>query len=508
MGKIKGRIRERELNHHRHRFTQKAASGSFLSFAARVITFFLLLGCLTACTTPTASRISPPALPHPGSLTYPPLQLHFPKAERKQLKNGMVVYLLPDHEIPIVDVTALIRTGSVYEPQDQVGVAHLTGVVMRTGGTTSLSADQLDEELEFHSIYLGTDINRESGTASLSVLTKDLDKGLGLFFDVLRNPAFSQEKVNLAKDKLIESIRRKNDSPQDIAFREFRKLLYQGDPRGNEPTIEGVKKLTRQDLVNIHERFFHPDNMIVGISGDFCPEEIMEKLEDLTAEWPALPAPVPPAPIPPGRTVKSVNYIVKKIPQSIIVTGGYSVPQNHPDYFAFLILNHLLGGDGFNSYLTEEIRSNRGLAYSVGSFYTGNIDYGVSGAYCFTNSSTTILATHLIYQILEKMKAGEISPQKLQWAKDSILNKFVFSFSSSEGIVSQLITLEYRGLPSDYLDRYQDLIRAVTMEDLQRVARTYLKPEDNILLVLGDDEHFEQPLNQFGFVNMVNIENY
>lgn len=474
-----------------------------------------MLGCLTACTplatktsslTPTSASTS--TLPDPGSLKYPPLQLHFPKAERKQLKNGLVVYLLPDHEIPIVNVSTLIRTGYVYEPPDKVGLAQMTGDVMRTGGTTSLSADQLDEELEFHSIYLGTAIDREAGTASLSVLTKDLDKGLRLFFDVLRHPAFDQEKLNQARDKKIEAIRRKNDSPQGVAFREFKKLLYRGDPRGNEATIEGTKKLTRQDLVQFHERYFHPDNMIMGISGDFSPDEIMKSLEQLTQGWAGLPKAVPPAPIPSGHTVKSVNYISKKLPQSIIIIGGFSVPQNHPDYFAFLILNHLLGGDGFNSYLAEEIRTKRGLAYSVGSFYTGYINYGASGAYCFTNSSSTVLATNLMYQILEKVKSGEISPQKLQWAKDSILNQFVFSFSSSEGIVRQLISLEYNGLPADYLDKYQENIRKVTFEDVRRVAKTYLQPQNDILLVLGDDEDFEQPLNQFGFVNTVNIENY
>lgn len=467
------------------------------------------LACLMACTpslSPTGALTS--TLPPPRSLKYPPLQFQLPKAERRQLKNGLIVYLLPDHEIPIVNVTALIRTGSVYEPSDKVGVAQLTAEVMRTGGTSSLSAEELDEELEFHSIHLGTMIDRESGTASLSVLTKDLDKGLGLFFDVIRHPAFSQEKVNLAKDKKIESIRRKNDSPQDIAFREFRKILYRGDPRSNEATIEGIQKLTRQDLVNFHERYFHPDNTIMGICGDFQPEEIMEKLEKLTAGWAALSAPVPPPPVPSGKTPKSINYISRKLPQSIIITGGFSVPQNHPDHFAFLILDHLLGGNGFNSYLSEEIRSRRGLAYSVGSFYNGYINYGASGTYCFTNSSSTILAITLTYQILEKVKSGQISPDKLQWAKDSILNQFVFSFTSSDGIVSQLIALEYHGLPRDYLDRFQDNIRKVSLEDVQRVARDYLQPDNNILLVLGDDESFEQPLSQFGFVNMVDVEHY
>ena len=467
----------------------------------------ILLFGLTACA-PISQKTST-TLPDPRSLHYPPLQFHFPEVERRQLKNGMVVYLLPDHEIPIVNVSALIRTGSIYEPEDKIGLAGLTGEVMRTGGTKSFSADKLDEELEFHSIHLDTSIDRESGKASLSVLTKDLDKGLELFFEVIKNPVFHPDKVELAKEKKIEKIRRKNDSPQRIAFREFRKLLYKGDPRGNEATIAGVQKLTREDMAEFHERYFHPDNMILGLSGDFQKEEIIAKLEQLAAGWAPLPEPVPPASVPRRPEVKSINHIAKNIPQSIIVLGGFSLPKGHPDYFAFSILNDILGGSGFNSYLTEEIRSDRGLAYSVGSFYSGYKDYGVFGAYCFTGSSHTYQASFLMYQIIERVKSGGISAQKLQWAKDSILNQFVFSFSSSHGLVGQMISLEYDDLPRDYLDTYRENIKNVGMEDVQRVARDYLKPEKYILLVLGDEEMFDQPLAQFGGpLNRINIENY
>ncbi len=480
---------------------------AFLKFFVMFIIGQIVSLGLIACA-PISLKTST-TLPDPRNLRYPSLQCNFPKVERRQLKNGMIVYLLPDHEIPIVNVSVIIRTGSIYEPSDKVGLAGLTGEVMRTGGTKSFSADKLDEELEFHSIHLNTSIGRESGRASLSVLTKDLDKGLGFFFEVIKNPVFHSEKVELAKEKRIEKIRRKNDSPQKIAFREFRKLLYKGDPRGNEATIAGTQKLTRKDMVWFHERYFHPDNMILGLSGDFQKEEMMAKLEKLAAGWSPLPEPLPPAPVPQRPDVKSINFIAKKIPQSIIVLGGFSIPKNHQDYFAFSILNDILGGSGFNSYLTEEIRSDRGLAYSVGSFYTGYNDYGVFGAYCFTGSSNTYVATSLMYRIIEQVKSGGISPQKLQWAKDSILNQFVFSFSSSHGLVGQMISLEYDGLPRDYLDTYRENISKVVMEDIQRVARDYLKPEKYILLVLGNEESFDQPLTQFGGpLNRINIENY
>jgi len=502
---IKQKAREwKQPIHGPKRVKRNRASLKFLVML--IIGQMLSIG-LIACA-PVSLKTSN-TLPDPRNLLYPSLQFNFPKVERRQLKNGMVVYLLPDHEIPIVNVSVLCRTGSIYEPSDKVGLAGLTGEVMRTGGTKSFSAEKLDEELAFHSINLNTSIGRESGSASLSLLTKDLDKGLALFFEVIKNPVFHPEKVELAKEKKIEKIRRKNDSPQKIAFREFRKLLYKGDPRGNEATIAGVQKLTREDMVWFHERYFHPDNMIFGLSGDFQKEEMIAKLEKLTAEWAPLPEPLPPAPVPQRSEVKSINLIAKKIPQSIIVLGGFSLPKGHPDYFTFSILNDILGGSGFNSYLTEEIRSDRGLAYSVGSFYSDYKDYGVFGAYCFTGSSNTYVATSLMYRIIEQVKSGRISSQKLQWAKDSILNQFVFSFSSSHGLVGQMLSLEYNGLPRDYLDTYRENISKVNLADVQRVAGEYLKPEKYILLVLGDEENFDQPVTGFGGpVKRINIENY
>ncbi|MGA1873988.1 MAG: M16 family metallopeptidase [bacterium] len=470
------------------------------------VTMGMMSVFLSGCTS-LPSKIPSP-LPDPRHLQYRPLELHLPKVERKKLKNNMVLYLLPDHEIPIINISVLIRTGSIYEPSDKIGLGELTGEVMRTGGTASLSPAELDEELEFHSIHVSTSIGRDSGQASLSVLTKDVDRGMELFFDVLRNPAFQLDKVDLAKQKKTEEIRRKNDSPQNIAFREFRKILYKGDPRGNEAHIEDIQKLTREDMIWFHGRYFHPDNLILGISGDFLKEEIIEKLEKLTAGWEPLPKPVPQPPVPRGPASKTVNFISKQIPQSIILMGGMAPAKSHPDYFAFSVLNDILGGGGFNSYLAEEIRSDRGLAYSVGSFHTGYKDYGVFGAYCFTGSSHTHLVTSLMYQILNRVKLGQITSEKLQWAKDSILNQFVFSFSSSDGLVGQLMSLEYHDLPRDYLDTFQENIRKVSLADVQRVAGNYLEPEKYILLVLGNDDHFDQSLTQFGPINVINIENY
>ena len=195
-------------------------------------------------------------LKDPNDLVYNPLDFPFPRAELVRLSCGMEVFLLEDHELPLLNLVALIRTGSVYEPGDKTGLASLTGVVMRTGGTRFLSGDEINKRLEYIAASVETSIGREVGTATLSVLKKDMDTGLDIFAEVLRYPVFSREKIDLAKKKEIEAIRRRNDSPQSIAFREFRRALFDNGPRGRFPTVKTIDNVSREDMVAFHRKYF------------------------------------------------------------------------------------------------------------------------------------------------------------------------------------------------------------------------------------------------------------
>ena len=238
----------------------------------------LIVAVLVFC---VLGSCAPALLKHPVELSYEPLEFPFPQAEQVTLSNGIELYLLEDKELPLVNLVALVRTGSVYEPPDKAGLASLTGTVMRTGGTGSMSGNEINEKLEFIAGSVETSIDREVGSASLSVLKKDLDMGLAIFADVLIQPAFSPDKVELAKQKKVEAIRRQNDDPQGIAFREFRRMLFDNGPRGRVPTLETVASISRDDMVAFHREYFHPNNIIMGVSGDFERDEIIKKLETL-----------------------------------------------------------------------------------------------------------------------------------------------------------------------------------------------------------------------------------
>ncbi len=324
----------------------------------------------------------------------------------------------------------------------------------------------------------------------------------------MMNPGFDPDQVDLAKKGEVEAIRRSNDSPEEIAYREFRKALYRGNPRGEEPSLESIEKIQRFDLTAFCRKFFQPNNLILGVSGDFKKKEMVEELEKAFRGWSRALIELPFVPPPSPQDAKSIYYAAKDLPQSTLLLGHLSLALGHPDYFAFQVLNFILGGGGFNSRLTREIRSNQGLAYAVGSFHRGRTGYGVFGAFCQTKSKSTHKVISLLYEIIEDLKKNPPGPNDLDFAKKALINQFIFSFTSSAAVVQQQMRLEYDGLPNDFLERYQERVAAVTLEDLSRVAREHLKPEKSILMVVGKEEDFDQPLSSLGAVQRIKLEKY
>ena len=445
---------------------------------------------------------------HPREMSFPPLSFVPPKATRTVLSSGMILYLLEDPELPLINISALIRTGSIYDPPDKVGLAQLTANLLRTGGTSERTPQAINEELESMAAQIEFFMNRESGRASFSVRQEDFPQALSILASMLMKPAFDPIQLDLAKKHEVEAIRRSNDNPEEIAYREFRKVLYEGNPRGQVPTIESIANIRREDLVLFHKRFFQPNNMVLGVSGDFKKEGMINALEEAFRDWERSLVELPFIPLPSPRDKKLIYHASKDLPMATILLGHLSLPLHHPDHIPFKVLNFILGGGGFNSRLTQEIRSNQGLAYNVGSFYQGRVGYGVFGAVCQTKSATAHKTIFLMYEIIEGLKKNAPQPEELAWAKKSLINQFIFSFTSSASVVSQQMQLEYDGLPEDYLEKYQERVAAVSLEDLGRVAEKHLHPGKSLLLVVGQEEDFDKPLSAFGLVNRIELKKY
>jgi zinc protease len=448
-----------------------------------------------------------PASPDPRTMSFPPLHFSIPRTERVVLKNGMRVYLLEDHELPLVSISAMIGTGSVYDPAGKAGLAGLTGSVMRSGGTIDTPAEKMDDELEFMASSIESSIGGDAGNASMSCLTRNLDRTLQLFSQVLMSPAFRADRVELARKGAIEALRRENDNPKEVADRELSKIIYRGSPLGRYPTIASVSSITRDDIVAFHDKYYHPDNIILSVAGDFSRKDILVKLERAFAGWKNQPISYPPVPLP-GNGIKPSVYLVRKeVNQSVVRMGHLGVDKNNPDIYALQVMNFILGGGGFESKLMSEVRTRNGLAYNVfSSFFPGRRYPGVFMVETETRADSTAKTIGLMNGIIEGMTKQPVTEGEITQAKESIINSFIFAFTSSAEVVNRKALLEYYGYPEGYLENYRANISKVTKDDVLRVARKYLRPDEMKLVVVGDESKFDKPLNAFGKVEEIKLK--
>lgn len=444
---------------------------------------------------------------NPRNMKFPPLDYKIPKSERVLLLNGTPVYLLQDRELPIVNISALIRTGSVYDPSGKSGLATITGSQLRSGGTRTLEPRQLDEELEFMASSVESSFNSDMGSVSMTSLAKNLPRTLELFADVLLRPRFDEKRFEVARRQVLEGIRRQNDDPKEIGDRELLRALYAGHPLGVIPDAKSIQAITRTDMESFHKRFVRPDNMIITVSGDFDRKEIMNRLNSLIGsinhetrlDLPKIP-PVP------ATFRPEVLYAPKEVNQSVIRFGHLGITKDDPDLYAIRVLDFILGGS-FTSRLTMEIRTNQGLAYSVGShFDVGRRFTGTFTAETETKSESTAKAINLMQGIIAGIRKEPVTDQELRLAKESIINSFLFGFTSPSTIVMQQARLEFYGYNPDYLDKYRERISKVTKDDILKAARKHLRPDAFKLVVVGNETSFDKPLSSFGTPRVLNLQ--
>ena len=443
-------------------------------------------------------------------LHYPPLhKIQVPEPVRFEMPNGMTVYLVEDHELPTISVEATIRVGARWEPVAKAGLASITGTVMRTGGTSSRNGDQLDEELDRLGAYVETGIGDDTGNASVSVLKEDIDKGLTILADVIQHPAFPQDKIDLAKISQRDRIARRNDNPMGIAFREFSRTIYGRDSAyAHQTEYATIDSIQREDLVAFHKEFFQPENVILGAWGDFKSGEMRTRIEKAFGGWERGGRPKPETPaVDPGARKRAGIYVINKddVNQTTVLMGKLAGRRDDPDYFSLDVMNDILGG-GFASRLFSQVRSEQGLAYAVGSQWSAGYDHpGVFSAMGGTKSGTTVKIIQAMKHEIDNLAQGEVTDDELQRSKDGILKGAAFDYDSTGKIVERLMSYEYFGYPRDYLQRYQDGIRKVSKEDVERVAKQQLKSDEFAILVLGKEKDFEQPLSTLGKVTPVDI---
>jgi zinc protease len=437
----------------------------------------------------------------------PPLPVFKPQQPKRiQLANGMVIFLQEDHELPFIDGSARIRGGSRLEPANKVGLVDMYGDVWRTGGTKTQTGDQLDDFLEVRAAKVETGGGPDSTSISWSCLKGDVDDVFKAFVDVLQNPEFRTDKLDLAQKGENDNIARRNDQIGSIAARESVKLAYGADnPYARDPEYATIAAVTRQDLIDWHATYVHPNNIVLVVGGDFDSAQMESKLRAAFDSWPkGSDVPLDDIqyhPAAPGY------YLVPKddVNQSSIHLVAMGIKRDNPDYYAISVFNEAFGG-GFSSRLFNDIRTKRGLAYNVGGGIGANFGHpGIQQIAMNTKSQSTVESLKALDEDIDDLAKHPITEEEIQRAKDAILNAFIFRLDAPDKILVERLTYEFYGYPPDWLDRYQAEIKKVTAADVNRVAAKYLHRDQFAVLVVGNTKEFDQPLSSLGTVKQIDI---
>ena len=454
--------------------------------------FLIPLTLLSALALPAQQK-----LPSYKDLKYPPLkQVKIPDPVEFTLSNGMRVFLLEDHELPVIQGLALLRTGNLFDPSDKKGLADITADVLRTGGTKAKTGDQLDEELENMAASVESNMEESSASLSFSGLKENTQQVLQLFKDIITRPEFRQDKIDLELAQERSAISRRNDEASSIPQRELLSILYGRDtPYGWQVEYADLDRIKRADLQAFYNRYYFPKNIMLSVYGDFSASAMKDLLEKTFADWKVEQPPVPKFPEVTAKPAPGVYFADRPdVTQTFFAIGHLGGDLRDRDYAALEVAANILG-DGFSSRLMSQIRTKLGYAYNIGASWAVEFDHpGTFRIQGSTKSSTTVETIQAIGVELAKLRAQQVSEQELTEAKDSVLNGFVFNFDSPAKTLRRVMRYTYYGYPKNFIFDYQKAVANVTRADVLRVAQERFRAENLSIVAVGNAKEFGKPL--------------
>ncbi|MBL4809471.1 MAG: insulinase family protein [Phycisphaerales bacterium] len=452
-----------------------------------LITTALIAAALSATSmTMAADRPS-----HPSEIQFSELNFTPPMASeyRHELSNGVPVFIAESHEFPLVTIRFSFKGGEYMVPTEKAGLGGLTGGLMRSGGSDSMSPEELDEEFDFLAANVSANIGGRTAGASINCLTTTLDEGFDLFMDMIRNPRFDEKRFEVQRGQVLESFESRNDAGIQIAIREMGFLMSGEDFfEARQPTRQSVESITIDDMKALHGKIFHPGNLMIAVTGDVNADEILAFLNEQMSDW-EIGEISPDVPVPSKSYEPGVYYYEKDQPQVQVLIGHHGIKRDNPDAVDVEVMNQILGGSGFTSRITNTVRTQEGLAYSAGSIMRTKVEYpGIFMSYFFTKTATAALATRLVFGEIDKIQTEEATTEEIEIIQNSLIETFPRNFESKGAMMGLFMNDERTGRPADYWQTYRDKVRAVTASDVQEAALNYLHPDRAIIMVVGPIE--------------------
>ncbi|MCR4820401.1 MAG: insulinase family protein [Elusimicrobiales bacterium] len=424
-----------------------------------------------------------------------------PAGERLTLKNGIKVYYIQDSTLPLIRIQALIRTGKMYDPKEKAGLGSITMNLIRDGGTEKYSAENMDKILENLGASIDTEISLEEATVNMTSLSKDFTEVLDIFAQVMRKPVFEADKVAIQKAEELEVIERRFDNPGQSVVREaLRHFFGTKHPYGFRTEKETINAITIDDMKAWHKNYFQPGNIMLAVAGDFGDAKNLEdKLNSALGDWAKGSTYYPRLPFTVSQPLRTVYHMQKDSAQAYIVMIQTGPKRLSPEEYALSVTNEMLGG-GLSSRLAAEVRSRRGLAYTVYSYAGKRELEGFEMAYCGTKPSTAGEAIETMLAEFKKIQKETAEAEEVERAKASIINSFVFRFPTPFSLITNRMVYDYYNYPSDYLENYVSNIEKIDAAAVQDSAKRIFRPDNMIIFVIGDASKFDKPLSTFGRV--------
>ena len=444
----------------------------------------------------------------PRDLKYPPLgAIHIPDSTVFTLPNGMKVSLTEEHELPMVNGQAVVRTGGLLDPAQRIGLAQLTGMAMRTGGAAARTGEQVDTLLENLAGTLDVSIGDSSGTLSFSGLKENAPPLLQLVKDIITRPGLRPDKVEIAKSQLRVAVAHRNDNAQAVAHREFGRLIYGKDsPYGWQPEYATVDRVFRGDMRAFHQRYFFPANVALAVWGDFKTSEMKAAVEQLFADWTVQQPPVDQFPKATAGGAAGVYLVeMKDAKLGYFSLGQLGGRRDDKDMAALEILSGVLGG-GSQSRIASALRTKANVTSAVTAAW--NAGYAQPGLFEISGSTpsfSTVAAIKAILEEIERVRTAEVGDEECRRVREMAVNRMVLGYDSSAKLLTHQILLDYYGYPKDYLQQYQRALQAVTRADLLRVAKQYLNPANLTIVVAANPTLLGEPLEKLGNVAKLDI---
>ncbi|TAL16838.1 insulinase family protein [bacterium] len=431
----------------------------------------------------------------PRTASFPVPAFTPPAIIEETLSGGAKVFLLPDRDIPLVRVYLSFRGGAIFDPPEKAGLSQVTGIAWRSGGTLARTPSEFDDLADSLAIEVGLSLGRQTGAAHLDVLSRDLETGLDLLAELLFTPAFGEERLALAMEQVKGTVLREEENPEALVFREFRRAMYRGTPRGVVPTVATVEAITREDAQKLHGELLKNSAWVIGVVGDFDPEAMKTLLEkrfgSLPGEGPSFIPPPPPAEPEPTMIV-----VPGKPGQATLLWADLAPSLESPQKTPLDLADYLLGGGGFQSRLMRRIRTDEGLSYSVSSFYSPFREFGVAGVSGQTSSQNLPKVWEIMAEEMKALSSDGVSEEELSRAKESMANSQIFRYRDNASILQRRMGLSLIGLPPDLAEKQFEELKATGREAVREAAKVY-RPDSGILVVIGEVEEKNEVFRGF-----------